>query len=325
MVPMSSPSARDDVQLLLRVARLYYEENWTQAQIADAVGYSRPSISRLLTQAREAGIVRITISHPLERILSIEARLKTALGLTAVRVTESSESDSFDHLGITAADLLVRVTSDGQVLAVGNGRSVAAVSRHVPDINRTHCTVVQMLGSLPGGPPSWGRDAPTVCHHIAKKLGATSARMAVPLIVDDPALLRPLMREEKVATTLALAARADVALVGVAGVDAYGEGNILAEYMTPPIQNAIRDGGAVGHILDHHYDATGAHVPTPLTPRTLALSLDELRAIPLVIGVASGPEKAGAIVAAARGGILNAVVTDYDTAKLMLERIAPRR
>ena len=145
-------------------------------------------------------------------------------------------------------------------------------------------------------------------------------RMAVPLIVDDPALLRPLMREEKVATALALAARSDVALVGVAGIDAPADGNVLKEYMNEETLRVIREKKAVGHILDHHFDAEGAHVATPLTPRTLALSLDELRSIPVVIGAAAGLDKVEAIVAAVRGGLLEALATDETTAQAIVRR-----
>lgn len=318
---MTKGDSRDDVELLLRVARLYYEHSRTQAEIAREIGYSRPSVSRMLSQARRQGIVRVTISHPLERILAIERALRTALSLKAVRVAEVPGSDVIDAIGRAGAELLIDAIRDGQVIAVGNGRSIQATAQHVPQIARVNCTVVQCLGSVPGGIPAWGRDAPTVCTRIASQLGAKAARMSVPLIVDDPALLRPLMREEKVATTLALAARADVALVGVAGIHAQGPGNILAEYLTPPVQEAIRVGGAVGHILDHHYDTAGRHVLTPLSSRTLAISLDELRQIPLVIGVAAGEDKVEAIVGAVRGRILDAIVTDEQTAVAILETV----
>jgi DNA-binding transcriptional regulator LsrR (DeoR family) len=318
---MDDRREREDVRLLLHVARLYYEDQRTQADIARSVGYSRPTVSRLLARAQARGIVRITIAHPLERILAIEERLRSDLGLKTVRVTETRTADSIDEIGRAASDLLPDVLEDGKVLAVGNGRSIAALARHLPEINRPHSTVVQLLGSLPGGLPAWGRDSPTLCWMIASCLGTTSARMPIPLFVDDPALAQPLKREERVATTLALAARADVAVVGVAGTGARGEGDVLAEYMTPEIEEAITRGNAVGHILDQHFNAAGNHVPTPLSPRTLALSLEGLRDIPLVIGIACGSEKVDAIIAAARGGILNGLVTDEYTAALVLERL----
>lgn len=314
---------RQNITLLLQVARLYYEEGKTQQEISEHVGYSRATISRLLTQARERGVVQIRISHPIERLLSLEDTLRDRLKIEHVQVAPDDDAGGFNLVGQAAADLLVQLTHDGQVVAVGNGRTVAAAAQLVPPVHRASSTVVQMLGSIPGGLPAWGRDAQTVCSAVAHRFGATSVRMAVPLMVDNPELLRPLMREGNVAAALALAARADVALVGVAGVNASGDGNILAAYLTADVTEAIQAGGGVGHILDHYYDNSGRLVPTPLTPRTLSLSLDELRRIPLVIAAASGPEKVDAIIAAVRGGLVDALATDASTAQLISRRLAP--
>ncbi|MCL3777193.1 MULTISPECIES: sugar-binding transcriptional regulator [unclassified Actinomyces] len=312
---------REDIELLLRVARLYYEENRTQSEVAREVGYSRPHVSRLLSLARERGIVRITISHPLEHVIAVEHDLREGLPVEAVRVAQVPGSDTLGAIGAAAAELLRDVLVDGQVLALGNGRSIAAMAHHLPELIRPGCTVVQLLGSIPGGLPAWGRDSPTICNLVAERLGAKVSRMSVPLIVDDPALLEPLMREERVATTLALGARADIAAVGVAGIDARGPGNILAEYLTPDVVDAIEAGGAVGHILDHHYDWDGNQVVTPLTRRTLSLPFEDLKRIERVIGVAAGPEKVEAIIAAVRGGVISTLVTDYETAVAIRDRV----
>lgn len=314
---------REDVEVLLRVARMYYEQERTQAEIAREVGYSRPHVSRLLRRARRRGIVRITVAHPLEKILAVEHDLREGLPIGTVRVAEVPGSDVLAAIGRAAAELLGQCLVDGQVLALGNGRSIAAMAHQLPQLTRVSCTVVQLLGSIYGGLPEWGRDSPTICTTVAERLGATVSRMSVPLIVDDPAILAPLMREERVATTLALGARADVAVVGIAGTQAHGPGNILAEYLTPEVREALRAGRAVGHILDHHYDAAGRHVVTPLSRRTLALALEDLRRIPLVIGVAAGPEKVEAIIAAARGRLISALVTDYETACAIRRRTGP--
>lgn len=319
---MFSKANRSDVQFLLRVARMYYEEDMTQDQIASEIGYSRPSISRLLNQARKAGIVRVIVSHPLERLIHLEDNLSKLLPLKLVRVTDPGTTNSIEAIGHAGAELLIETTRDGQVIAMGNGRSVSSTAQHVPPIPRNRSTIVQLLGSIPGGKPEFGIDSPTICHHVAQQLGATSARMSVPLFVDNPALRIPLMREERVATTMALAARAHVAVVGIAGVETKpNEGNVLSEYLTPDFLDAVDKGHAVGHILDHMYDASGNFVTTPLADRTIALSLDELRNIPLVIGVAAGSQKVNAIIAAIRGSIVNCLVTDVETAREIIARL----
>ena len=57
---------------------------------------------------------------------------------------------------------------------------------------------------------------------------------------------------------------------------------------------------------------------TPLSRRTLALPLEDLKRIPTVVGVAAGAEKADAIIGAVRGRIISSLVTDYETAAVIL-------
>ena len=140
----------------------------TQDQIASEIGYSRPSISRLLNQARKAGIVRVIVSHPLERLIHLEDNLSKLLPLKLVRVTDPGTTNSIEAIGHAGAELLIETTRDGQVIAMGNGRSVSSTAQHVPPIPRNRSTIVQLLGSIPGGKPGFGIDSPTICHHVKR-------------------------------------------------------------------------------------------------------------------------------------------------------------
>jgi deoxyribonucleoside regulator len=57
----SQDPQKSEAEILVRVARMYYEHGLNQQEIAGRVGLSRSRISRLLTKAREAGIVQVTI------------------------------------------------------------------------------------------------------------------------------------------------------------------------------------------------------------------------------------------------------------------------
>lgn len=53
----------NDKRILVKVAYMYYDENMTQQEIADKLGVSRPSVSRMLQKARQNGIVEIKIRY----------------------------------------------------------------------------------------------------------------------------------------------------------------------------------------------------------------------------------------------------------------------
>lgn len=67
---------------LAHVARRYYLEDWKQSDIAKELGVSRPLVSRMLAEARELGIVEITVHDPRTR----EERLLNRLSsLTSIQ------------------------------------------------------------------------------------------------------------------------------------------------------------------------------------------------------------------------------------------------
>jgi DNA-binding transcriptional regulator LsrR (DeoR family) len=65
-------------------------------------------------------------------------------------------------------------------------------------------------------------------------------------------------------------------------------------------------------------DDDGRELDTPLRDWVLAIQLDEIRAIPRVVGVLSGRAKGRALRAAMRGALLDVVITDQSAAAAAL-------
>jgi len=310
---------RDRAAVLLEVSRLYWEEDLGQAEIARRTGYSRPTVSRMLTEARRVGIVTVTVAHPIERLMALEERLVAAFGLTTARVSETAPAGGSGigpDVARSAADLLVENCGPRSVIAVSNGRAVAAVVHHVAERSWPASTTVAMLGSV--GESFNLEDGPDVCRNLSLRLGGRFRSLTVPLVFDSPSLARAVRKEDQVATTLELAARSDVALTGIGTVGS-SVSPLLRRWMTPGVVRECRQHNVVAHVCGHHLDAAGRHVRTSLCDRTLCLDPDRLNEIPLVIGVAAGSDKVMAILAALRGGYLSALVTDEATARAVLK------
>lgn len=86
------PPTREQ-QLLVKAARLYYEQGQSQNQVADTLGVSRSSVSRMLAAARERGIVQIRINDPAGRDLELEGELTARFGLRDCRVAENASGE----------------------------------------------------------------------------------------------------------------------------------------------------------------------------------------------------------------------------------------
>ena len=312
---------RNRASLLLEVARMYWDEGLGQTEIARRTGYSRPTISRMLAEARRVGVVTVTVAHPIERLMALEKRLVDAFGLKTARVSEATPGNGSDvgpDVARTAADLLLESCGPHSVIAVSNGRAVAAVVHHTPERSWPSSTAVAMLGSV--GESFNTEDGPDVCRNLSLRLGGRFRSLTVPLVFDSLALARAVRKEDQVATTLELAARSDIALTGV-GTVGTSVSPLLRRWMTPDVVRECREHGVVAHLCGHHLDANGRHVHTALCDRTLCLDPDRLRGIPLVVGVAAGPDKVVAIRAALRGGYLSAMVTDETTARAVLSSV----
>ena len=70
--------SQDKLQKLAYVAQQYYLEDRKQGDIAAELGVSRPLVSRMLREARELGVVRITVARPETRVESVQDRLRQA-------------------------------------------------------------------------------------------------------------------------------------------------------------------------------------------------------------------------------------------------------
>ena len=109
----------------------------------------------------------------------------------------------------------------------------------------------------------------------------------------------------------------------------FGVGELTAEatlrtsglYSLEGVDNMIK-AGAVAAILGRFVAPDGKEMIGPTHDRMLGLTLDELRAIPKRICLAGGPQKTAAILAALRGGLVTDLVTDLETAKILMQEAA---
>jgi DNA-binding transcriptional regulator LsrR (DeoR family) len=310
---------REHIQLLLQVARLYYQEDLGQQEIADRIGYSRPTVSRLLAETRERRIVRFTISHPLEQALECEERLRRMFGLRFVAVASHDGAASERAVGRLAGQMIADHGNPHTMLALSNGRSLAAVVDSMPSMRWPYSCVTQMIGSL-GWVDHHLVDSPDLCRRMAERLGGRHRPLPVPIVLGSAAVASSVRQEELVLTTLELAARSDIAVCGVGSVGPRGtSGVILQPFMTPEIDAQVRRGKAVAHICGHHFDARGRHVRTALCDRLISMPPERLADVKMAMVVAWGPEKVPALHAVMQTGFISALTTDEQTAGLLLQ------
>ena len=299
-------------ELLYSAAALYYLGDANQAEIAERLGTSRPTVSRLLSEARRRGIVRIDVMPP---AVANEARLSSqlakALGLDAVYLVATAPPGlGWPSLatGVVRALAESELTS-GDVMLVSSGRTIYEVSRaDLPAMPGT--VVVPMIGGQ-DEPEPWYQSN-EIARHLAAKIGGRPQFLYAPALPGE-ALHRTLLKEPSIRRILEFWTAARCAVVGV-GAPPLSRQSIPGFVPT----DAVSMRRAVGDVCSRFYDRDGKEVPFPGSERLVATDLEVLRQIPVTIGVAVGPEKAVSIETAARAGLLNRLVTDTETAVALL-------
>jgi deoxyribonucleoside regulator len=316
----------DRTHLLAYVASLYYEGRRSQAEIAGEVGLSRSMISRLLDEAHRRGLVEIRIQWPTATVPELERRLERRFGLRQACVVDASGLPypaMLRQLGAAADAQLQALLGDGVTISVAWGSALWETARAVRPGSWHGLEVVQCIGAL--GSAHSESDGPAIAHLLAQKLGGGYRYLHAPLVVDSEDVCRGLLADRTIAETLALAGRADIALVGIGTVDPERSSLRRAGYLSPDAVAELRRLGAVGDICARYFDATGVPIDAPIDRRIVGIGLDALRKIPTVLGIAGGAVKAESILGALRGGYLDILVTDREVADALLGRTADGR
>jgi DNA-binding transcriptional regulator LsrR (DeoR family) len=308
----------EEIELLTRVASLYYLEDATQAEIAAALGLSRPKVARLLSKARAEGIVEISIrTHPALN-LQLESELAQRFGLTQAILVADQPNEQLQRM-LTAravAELLARLLPSEGVVAVGMGRNVGAVSEQLLSPVQRACTFVSAIG----GSPQVGENVNSgdACRRLAERFGGRAEILYAPPYADSVRSRTAFMQHADVRETLAHATAAQFAIVGVG--DARDDGAVVQMgcFSTSDMAR-MRRAGAVGDILGFFFDVAGEPVADSVRDRVVGLGSEQLRVIPQVIAMASEQDKEQAVFGALRTGIVDVLVTSLGTARWVLE------
>jgi deoxyribonucleoside regulator len=309
---------RDDELLAVRVAELYYDEDKTQDEIGGLLGISRWKAGRLLTQARDAGIVRIEIVHPRARRLSLERRLCERFELSDAVIVPTPDADDAvsSRVAQAAADYLAALRPVPRTLGVSWGRTLDAVADRLPEGWATGVDVVQINGgvSLNRRPGTAAATAAT----IAGRAGGRVVLLPSPAILERIETKRAIEADRTVADVLAMAAAASAYLYS-AGVADGSSVLVDSGYLTAEDVAELVRKGAVGDVLGRYIDADGHIVDPGLDERTVGLGLDELRSATTAIFVVAGAGKHDVARAIVMSGLCTVLVSDEATATALLE------
>lgn len=313
-------SSVEHQRLLYKIAQSYYLENRTQNDIGHRFGLSRIKVSRLLKQARESHIVNITLNPPPNTLTELEQSLEKVYGLEEVRIvmTEHSNVNQVSlELAPAAAECLLRRLKGGEIVGVTWGKTIMSVINALPQHPMPDVRIVQITGGL--GLVVTLEHSTELARQMAGKLSAALHLIPAPGVATDRHSAEILRNDKSIRETLALAAKADIAILGIGRLapDTFlmQDGSVITQDDFDKLTRA----GAVGDIALRYLDREGRSINDEFDGRIIGLTLDELRQIPCVIGVAGGKEKHPVVQAALKSGVLDVLITDHHTGEFLIE------
>lgn len=311
---------------LLTIARMYYVQRETMDAIAHHMNVSRSTVSRLLKEARDRGLVRVTVvdpDRPMGRIADLFRRyFNVTAHIVQVRPGASSVF-RLEQVSRTAADLLLETVHDGDVLGVAWGTTTSAIASHLRPRERHGVTVIGLNGGAnhqTTGLPYVG----SILHRFAEAFNGQEQLLALPAFFDDPSTRDAMWREQSTQHILKVRDQCRVALFGVGGLNSELQSHVYASnYLGDDDLLALREQGVVGDVCTVMLREDGSYRDIALNARATGMTPRELQHVPRRLCVVTGLSKAAPILGALRAGVATDLIIDQETARAVLTRMKP--
>ena len=304
--------------LLEYVAELYYERGLSQQEIGSIINASRPTVSRLIDEAKKQGVVKIVIETSVSKNNKLSNRLRKAFRLRdAIVVNSSFDFDkSIDICGKAAAAVLSSFIEPGMTIGLSWGRAVNALVDAMDDTSISDVNVAQMVGCMTMGNPSI--DSFSIAQRLARKLHGTYSSINTPLIVKGKEVYNYLINEPMISDSLKKALNVDIAVNGVGCFDDPGNSIAQSGYFDSYKLDRFRDNGAVASFMGWFIGPDGNRVDVD-DIYLISTPLEAVKKVPLSIVLNATAQKAEATMAVLRGGYADILIVDEPLALKLLE------
>jgi DNA-binding transcriptional regulator LsrR (DeoR family) len=302
---------------VIQVAWMYYYDGRNQQEIAQTLGISRATVVNYLQEAREKGLIRITLAAPAFTTHRLALDLCERFGLAGAYVVPddgTSLEDGFLRVVRGAAMWLPDLLAQGDRLGVAWGRTVYELAELVEARPVEDLAVLQLVGSMA---TPYGFTAEACSTRLAQRLGARCLNLHAPAIVSRAALAAELREEPILKAQLDQLERVNKLLFSVGTATAESH-IVLSGLATPDDLRWYVDRGAVGVICGRFIDADGHQLPGPMEDRMIGIPLTRLVGLDMGILITPGLDKVAATRAAIRGGYATHLVTGTTVAEALL-------
>lgn len=303
---------------IAKIAFLYYKENKNQEEISKLMSIARPTISKLISEAKDLSLVDFKIKYPW-RDKELEKEIINKFSVNEAIVIEclnNSEDEVITEIGIAAASYFSNIIDKVKNVGISWGQSLYSMIEQLNTKNSSVENIIQMIGAT--GYENKNYDGPLLAQYLSKKLNSQCLMIHAPLVVGNKEIAKSLMNDNNIKNILKKISNLDIAFVGIGCVELKNNSLYKTGYITEEELNKIKSAGAVGDICAHFYDINGKELDIDINNRIIGAKLSDLKKIKNVVGVASGLIKSNPVYSALMGKYLNTIIIDSELAKSLL-------
>lgn len=311
----------EKARLISRILNMHFIEQKNQSDISKILDMSTAKVNRIIRDAREKGYLEINIKTPFQNLFLLERQLTEATGLPEAVICPSYSDDEDTALravGQAAADYLVSQLRDGDVVSISGGKAIAEIAHALRPSRAYDITVVPATGGVQG---KHYTDVNHLAMELAEKLGGKAKQIHAPLFADSAGERDMLLQMRQTREVLDMARNANIALMGIGSIVPDSSSYFDLKLMSTAERDKLIGEGAAGDLLAHLFDMHGQACGHEHNEKLVGLTIDELRNIPLTIGVAATTGKVNPIVGALRGSFFKTLITDESTTSQVMDII----
>jgi deoxyribonucleoside regulator len=299
---------------------MYYLEGLKQEDIARQVGISRSLISMILTEARDTGIVEITVRDPFLNNEQLSRSFAAFYPKTDFVVIPTSSRDSDAQRKIVAqraSDILSKTIKGGETIGLAWGRTclelVQSLQSQEP-IGET--SIVPLIGGSYQTAPYFQINE--IVRQLAERLGGVPSFIHAPALVSDLGERDMYLNSSSMQTIRQAWRSLDVVITGIGAFSQRGGAARESYTGENEVYRQLESQDAVGDLCTRYYDRSGKFIIGGYYERVVGIPVEDLQKAKRTILMASGTEKAEAILGALRTSLVSVLVMDESTAKAAL-------
>lgn len=308
-----------DTRLMLKCCVMYYENQMGQSEIAKKLGISRPTVSKLLKEAKERGYLRIEIVGPEEQnCYKLEKRLEEKFGLKEAIVVEDKHDTNFqkEELGSEVAKYLYRMIQEGDIIGVSMGTTLKMIPQYTKVKKFNKIEFIPLVGGI--GEADMTTHSNQLVIELSKGMGGTFKLLHGPAIVSNENIINILRQDKNIQDVFKAMDNMNMAIVGIGSPIDENSNVIKNGYFNDSDIETFKEKKAAGDICLNVYDIDGNINNYEYNKCVFGLNIEKLRNIDKVIGVACGMEKLNAVIGALNGHYVNVLAVNYSLAEALL-------